>query len=111
LDNLVALFQHIDANNDGYLDEEELAIAFRGKKAKPYAQEVESREKQQAESRKQREGESGDSEDNNAAETTDTFKPATKPRPGLNEIKNYPDYVFLTQLDKNKDSRISREEY
>jgi serine/threonine-protein kinase len=90
VDNLRALFSLIDTNKDRYLDEEELAIAFRGKKAKPYAQDVEGREKREA---------------------TDEPKTGTKPPPNLNEIKNYPDYDFLTRLDKDNDGRISRQEY
>jgi hypothetical protein len=73
---LRALFDAWDTNKDGYLDKEELAVAFRGAGAKPYDHKKESSEKDEG------------SSDKDAKRAPDYSK--------------YPDYNFLVQLDVDR---------
>ena len=87
---LRALFDAWDTNKDGYLDKEELAVAFRGAGARPYDYKKESSEK-----------------DRDADKDSEKDK-GTKKAPNYSR---YPDYNFLVQLDVDRDQKISRDEF
>jgi EF hand domain-containing protein len=85
LGQLRLLFKAWDLDHDGYLDKEELAKAFRGSNARPYDLKAPGKD---------------DNADKGSGKT------AAKPDPS-----QYPDYVFLTELDKDGDGKISRDEF
>jgi hypothetical protein len=95
LNDFASVFRYIDANRDGSLDEEELAKAFRGPKARPYAQEAVGA-RQDAD---------------NAPASKDPTRSISRPRPPRDLLKKYPDFVFLMHVDKDNDGSISRAEY
>jgi hypothetical protein len=87
MSQLRAWFKAADLDNDGYLDKAELAKVFRGANAKPF-----------------------DFKNGDDAKDKDASRGAeetgTKP-----DYSKYPDYIFLTQLDKDKDDKVSKDEF
>jgi hypothetical protein len=88
---LRALFDAWDLNGDGYLDKEELAKAFRGASAKPHDYVPETK--------------TDKDKDADKDPPKDTSSKTTKP-----DYSQFPDYVFLVQLDQDGDGQISRKE-
>jgi hypothetical protein len=92
VNDLGFLFRYVDDLKQGFLTEDELARAFRGKSAKPYKDEMTER-----------------------ILSTGKEKPdgagLARLKPEPKELKRYPDYVFLLYLDKDNDGKISRTEY
>jgi Ca2+-binding EF-hand superfamily protein len=84
---LRAWFKAADLDSDGYLDKAELAKVFRGKDAKPF-------DFKQGDDAKDKDASRGQSE--------------TGDKP---DYSRYPDYIFLTQLDKDKDDKVSKDEF
>jgi Ca2+-binding EF-hand superfamily protein len=84
---LRAWFKAADLDNDGYLDKAELAKVFRGSDAKPF-------DFKKGDDAKDKDASRG------ANETGD------KP-----DYSKFPDYLFLTQLDKDKDDKVSKDEF
>lgn len=90
LNDLGFLFRYVDADKNNSLDEAELATAFRGKDAQPYAKVMEGKNR-------------GDGE--TPLKETPTRRPSPK------ELKHYPDYVFLTNLDKDNSGQVNPAEF
>ncbi|HEY1861096.1 MAG TPA: EF-hand domain-containing protein [Gemmataceae bacterium] len=84
---LRAWFKATDLDSDGYLDKAELAKVFRGANAKPFDCK-----------------EGDDAKDKNASRGQN--ETGDKP-----DYSKYPDYIFLTQLDKDKDDKVSKDEF
>jgi hypothetical protein len=95
MNQLRQVFGNWDRDKDNYLDKKELAIAFRGAGAKPY----DSRETKDSESKTEDKTEKDKS-------TSDRDKPKKTP-----DYSKYPDYQFLTQVDRDRDDRIGRDEF
>jgi Ca2+-binding EF-hand superfamily protein len=86
---LRAWFKAADLDSDGYLDKEELAKVFRGSKAKPF-------DFKEGQDKEKKEG----------AQDKESSPSQSKP-----DYSKYIDYLFLTHLDKDKDEKISKEEF
>lgn len=93
--DLEAQFRYMDDDRDGFLDEAELARGFRDKNARPYHEEKAAKPKAPAEP-----GKDGS-----------LSAPAPKPKPGKKELKSYPDYQFLITWDKDRDDKVSKQEF
>jgi hypothetical protein len=109
VNQLRLLFDTWDTDKDGSLDKKELAVAFRGAGSRPFDAAAEAKkdksEKDKAESKKDDEGDKDKTEKDKS--TSDKEKPKAK----APDYSKYADYVFLTQLDKDRDDTISREEF
>jgi hypothetical protein len=96
-------FAAVDANKDGFLDKEELARAFRGPQARPFDYVPPKSEKDKKEEKDKKPDEETPSEKDK--------KPAEE-KPGVKrDYSRFIDYQFLTQLDRDNDERISRQEF
>jgi Ca2+-binding EF-hand superfamily protein len=84
---LRAWFKAADLDSDGYLDKAELAKVFRGANAKPFDF---------------KEGDNGKDKDASRGQNETGDKP---------DYSKYADYIFLTQLDKDKDDKVSKDEF
>jgi hypothetical protein len=103
-------FASVDTNKDGMLDKEELAIAFRGPRAKPFDYVPPPKEAKD----KTEEKDKANSEDKDKSEKSEKDKPekSEKDKPAKKrDYSAYADYLFLTQLDVNNDEMISKEEF
>lgn len=101
--NLQAWFNYTDLNNNAWLDEMELAKAFRGAEAKPYwfyelARRNERKEKQK-------------DAKNQSAKLEVSYGEVLAIRPRKFEEKKFPDFTFLMTWDKNQDRQVSKNEY
>ena len=85
-----AWFNLADADKDGSLDKDELAKAFRGASAKPYDYVPPPK----------------DEKDTSEKDKSTPEKPEPK-----KDYSRYPDYLFLIQLDKDNDEKVSRAEF
>jgi hypothetical protein len=94
---LRATFAAWDLNSDGYLDNEELAKAFRGTDAKPYDYRSDKPK-------------DGDKKDDSPPRDNESGKGSgsSTTRP---DYSRYPDYLFLVQLDRDGDEKISKDEF
>jgi len=105
------LFDAWDVNKDGYLDKQELAVAFRGKGALPYDH-AETKKKLAEEKKAEKDDSKKDDSEKSEKDkaTSDKDKPKDKPSK-TPDYSKVPDYQFLVQLDTDKDDQISREEF
>jgi hypothetical protein len=124
---LRGLFAAWDLNGDGFLDKEELAKAFRGANARPFDYQKPTKEKEDPVSLAFLPESFLSSTPPLAAifttmptySTTLVFesffaKPLPEEKPTSTkktDYSGYPDYIFLTQLDKNNDQKISKTEF
>jgi hypothetical protein len=106
-------FAAADTNNDGMLDKEELAKAFRGPNAKPFdyvpppkPAKGKAEEKDKANKPESEHSSKSENSEKDRAEKSEKDKPAKK-----RDYSAYPDYLFLIQLDVNNDEMISKEEF
>jgi hypothetical protein len=109
MNQLRLLFDTWDTNKDDYLDKKELAVAFYGAGTKPFDAAAEAKkdksEKDKSESNKEENDKDKTEKDKS---TSDKEKDKDKKAP---DYSRRADYVFLTQLDKDKDDQISRDEF
>jgi Ca2+-binding EF-hand superfamily protein len=105
LNQLRSMFTACDKNKDDSLDKGELAVAFYGAGTKPY---------DYAETKKKVEAEKKESEKKEDEETTTTTETKEKPKEKTKKAPDYSsrgDYQFLTLVDKDKDGKISKDEF
>jgi len=98
---LRALFAAWDKNKDDYLDKEELAIALRGPGSKPFDYKAS----------KSKSGSEGNKEDSKKDDEDPPKEDPKKKPEKAPDYSMYPDYQLLTQLDKDRDDKISRDEF
>jgi hypothetical protein len=121
------LFASWDLNGDGFLDKEELAKAFRGPSAKPFDYKKPENQKAASPSLSFLPSAVLTSTPSLASSFSvaqpysaslalvayfarpNTDKPAKPSKPV--DYTNYPDYIFLKNLDKNGDEKISKKEW
>ena len=118
-----AWFAAVDTNKDGFLDKEELAVAFRGARAKPFdyvpppkepkdgkdkdEKDKDAKDKDEKDKpAKDKDEKDKDEKDRSEKDKSSSTKPDKKP-----DYSRYPDYNFLVQLDVNNDEMISKEEF
>jgi Ca2+-binding EF-hand superfamily protein len=101
MDQLRLQFAAWDLNSDGNLDKEELAKAFRGPDAKPYDYKKPSSDKSI----------STDTTKDPPKDSTSKDSSKDPAKTDKTDYSQYPDYLFLTMLDKDGDGQISRSEF
>jgi hypothetical protein len=116
MNQLRLLFDTWDTDKDGYLDKKELAVAFYGPGTKPFDAAAQAKkdkaEKDKSESKKDEESDKDKTEKDKSTSDKDKDKPKDKEKDKkAPDYSKRADYVFLTQLDVDKDDQISREEF
>jgi hypothetical protein len=121
LNQLNALFTSWDLNGDNFLDKDELAKAFRGPKAKPFDAPPEDKGAKKKDSSSVKVAslalvslpEPGLAANWILAEVLSQpkEKSSAPANPAKTDYSRFPDYLFLTQLDTDKDQQISKKEW
>jgi hypothetical protein len=103
MNQLRALFARWDTNKDDFLDKKELAVAFRGAGARPFdAGETKATAKEDSKADEKKDEDKKDEKKDTSAKDKAGKTP---------DYSKYPDYQFLTQLDKDRDDQVSRDEF
>lgn len=108
-----AWFALADLDKDGYLDKEELAKAFRGAFAKPFdyvPPPKSTKDKGDKDKPDDKGDKDGSEKDKRTTEKPEKPQKSEKPEKKP-DYSRYPDYLFLIQLDKDNDEKVSRAEF